>query len=224
MKVCTIARASDTGVLRAQQKMHNTTVVERDLNDYASNDEDNDIRWRFWWWWYTLALSTMDENSISLWEFIQRLPHRRPQHLVHHQHRHHSGGDHGVCQTPSTPFHCDHLRSFSGHQAITRWSIVDYIATTRWSCSLSLWKYDWLRLVEIGNMIGWDWNSCCWLPPLDQAAAVDRLWVAGKSLSPSNITLHMIETLWYIQAVREDLENPNVGDKLLTFSKTKNAR
>ena len=34
----------------------------------------------------------------------------------------------------------------------------------------------------------------------------------------------MIETLWYIQAVREDLENPNVGDKLLTFSKTKNAR
>ena len=42
MKVCTIARASDTGVLRAQQKMHNTTVVERDLNDYANNDEDND--------------------------------------------------------------------------------------------------------------------------------------------------------------------------------------
>ena len=39
---CTIARASDTGVLRAQQKMHNTTVVERDLNDYASNDDDSD--------------------------------------------------------------------------------------------------------------------------------------------------------------------------------------
>lgn len=162
MKVCTIARASDTGVLRAQQKMHNTTVVERDLNDYASNDEDNDIRWRFWWWWYTLALSTMDENSISLWEFIQRLPHRRPQHLVHHhhQHRHHSGGDHGVCQTPSTPFHCDHLRSFSGHQAITRWSIVDYIATTRWSCSLSLWKYDWLRLEQL-LLTSTSGSSCC---------------------------------------------------------------
>ena len=82
--LCTIARASDTGILWAEHKMHKTTVVERDLHDYA-NVESNDIRsqWRLWcWcWWYILALSTMDKNSISLWELLQHLPHCRPQHL-----------------------------------------------------------------------------------------------------------------------------------------------
>ena len=40
--LCTIARASDTGILWAEHKMHKTTVVERDLHDYA-NVESNDI-------------------------------------------------------------------------------------------------------------------------------------------------------------------------------------
>ena len=35
-------------------------------------------------WWHTLALSAMDEDRISLWEFVHHLLHCHPQHLLMH--------------------------------------------------------------------------------------------------------------------------------------------